>query len=297
MAALTDLPPVPVHDVPVTAHGYGEVPIDSADPRGREPLVDLGKLGLAGANYYAMADGGNAPYGERLAGSISVLLAREGVAKRLLEVNRFLAPFGAELFLWDAYRPIATQAGIWDFFAKAYQAETPDIEQDTLQTRLRHYISDPRAFHEKDPASWPTHSTGAALDLTLCERSTGTLLPMGAAFDQMDEAAHTDFYERAAKAGEIAPSDPRLLNRRLLYHAMGSQGFVNYPKEFWHFDSSEALRRPAGARMVRLYAAPREYRAQQRLIRPRRIRQRGERPFDQNEQHNAPQARGSHRCR
>lgn len=96
----------------MTSNGYGEVPVDASDPRGREPLVDLGQLGLAGDNFYAICDGGNAPYGERLTGSIPVLLARESITKRLLEVNHFLEPYGAELYLWDAYRPIATQAGI-----------------------------------------------------------------------------------------------------------------------------------------------------------------------------------------
>lgn len=235
-SALSDLPPVPIHDTDVIAHGYGEVPIDRADPRGAEPLVDLGARGLAGANYYAVVDGTNAPYGEPLAGSIPILLARAGVAEKLVQVNCFLEGFGAELYLWDAYRPIATQAGIWDFFSRHFANESPGIDATALATRIRTYVSDPRTFHERDASSWPTHSTGAAVDLTLRAQPSAALLPMGAEFDQMDASAHTDFFERAALVGDIAPTDARLLNRRLLYHAMRTQGFVNYPKEFWHYD-------------------------------------------------------------
>lgn len=253
MPALVEIPPIPIHDVTLTAHGYGEVPVDASDARGREPLVDLVQMGLAGENFYAISNGGNAPYRKRLDGSISALLARKGIAEKLLEVNRFLEPYGAELYLWDAYRPIATQAGIWDFFARTYEAETPGIDHDTLQTLLRHYISDPRAFHEQDPSTWPTHSTGAALDLTLRASSDGTLLSMGAGFDQMDASAHTDFYERALLAGEVPPDDPRLLNRRLLYHAMGRGGFVNYPKEYWHYDCGNQM---AQCNRAKLFGAP-----------------------------------------
>ncbi|MEM1361987.1 MAG: M15 family metallopeptidase [Pseudomonadota bacterium] len=236
MRDLSDLPPLPLIEEPPTASGYGRVPIDQNDPRGSEPLVDLLAFGLAGEPYYARTDGDNAPYNTALSGAIPYLLARRSVAESLLAVDTWLAPYGVALFLWDAYRPPAVQQGLWDFHAAERRRSEPEIAEDDLDAELRRYISDPHRFDPKDATTWPAHSTGGAVDLTLFDPSDGTLLPMGADFDEMGAASHSDFFECATLRGDVPKSDPRLLNRRLLFAAMGTQGFVNYPHEFWHFD-------------------------------------------------------------
>jgi D-alanyl-D-alanine dipeptidase len=68
------------------------------------------------------------------------------------------------------------------------------------------------------------HNLGLAVDLTLIDRSSGTLLDMGTLYDTFSEAAHT-----ANARGRV------LRYRQILVQAMESEGFSNYEKEWWHF--------------------------------------------------------------
>jgi len=212
------------------------VAVDEAHPLFVEPLVNLSAYGLAGENYYARTDGANAPYHRAIAGHINGLWARRSVAEKLVRVNRRLQGCGFRLFIWDAYRPPACQQGLWDFWWERALYEQPDADNAAIRARVLKFLSDPTRFDQHDSTSVPTHATGAAIDLTLQHTETDALAEMGAGFDEMSERAASDYYERALETGEVAPNDPRLLHRRLLHWAMGAEGFVNYPPEFWHFD-------------------------------------------------------------
>jgi len=212
------------------------VPVDARHSLSAEPLVALTDYGLTGENYYARADGGNAPYHRAIAGHVSGLWARRSVAEKLVRVNRGLQDWGFRLFVWDAYRPVACQQGLWDFWWAQARRDAPDADEATIRARVLEFVSDPSRFDPDDPATIPTHATGAAIDLTLQHLDTGALVEMGAGFDEMSARAACDHYERALARGEIGPDDPRLLHRRLLHSAMRAEGLVNYPPEFWHFD-------------------------------------------------------------
>ena len=68
-----------------------------------------------------------------------------------------------------------------------------------------------------------------AIDITLADLRSRTPLDMGTPFDTFSRKAHT-----ANATGE-------LLARRLrLTRVMGSQGFVNYAQEWWHFSYAVA---------------------------------------------------------
>jgi zinc D-Ala-D-Ala dipeptidase len=193
---------------------------------------------LAGDSYYARTDGHNAPYNRRIDGSLSDIWCRRQVAAMLARVNERLMPQGVELYLFDAYRPIACQKQLWAFFYE--QGRTVLGAQATVE-QLQHYAatyaSDPSGFDRSNPFTWPAHSTGGAVDLTLRDRKTGELLAMGAGFDDGAESSASDYYERLCRDGEAAPDILRVRdNRRRLYTAMAAEGFVNYPHEFWHWD-------------------------------------------------------------
>ncbi len=212
------------------------MPVDAQHPLHAEPLVNLCDHGLVGENYYARTDGGNAPYHRAIAGHVNGLWARKSVAEKLVRVNRGLQGWGLRLFVWDAYRPPACQRGLWDFWWEQMRRDCPDAADALIRARVSKFVSDPSRFDPDDPATIPTHATGAAIDVTLQHLDTGAFAEMGAGFDEMSERAASDYYERALERREIAPDDPRLLYRRLLSSAMRAQGFVNYPPEFWHFD-------------------------------------------------------------
>jgi len=133
---------------------------------------------------------------------------RREAAAALAAVNRELSAGGLVLKVFDAYRPVrATNAMVsW-----AQAAGRMDLFRDG-------YI-----------ASRSRHNVGVAVDVTLVERATGRELEMGTAYDTFTEAAHT------ANASGIAA-----WNRQRLVQAMARAGFVNYPREWWHFTHGTA---------------------------------------------------------
>lgn len=227
---------IPIVDWPSNASGYANVPFERGDPRDLEPLVRVSDYRIASESFYARTDGKNWPYNSAIRGSLPEVWARRGVAEKLAQVNQRLAPHGAELFAWDGYRPIDTQRALWEFFELQAARDMPGAAPEARREQVLRYVSDPTRLDRSDPATWPTHTTGAALDLTLRNLESRELLDMGAAFDEMSAISHGDAFERAHAAGRIEDTNAPLNNRRLLHWAMGAEGFVNFPLEYWHFD-------------------------------------------------------------
>jgi D-alanyl-D-alanine dipeptidase len=233
--------PIPIAKRAPTAADYHDVPVDSEDPRYREALVNAREWGLAGENYYSRTDGRNPPYRKAIDGAIRGLWCRQTIVTMLVKVNERLAEHGVELFLWDAYRPIACQRALWEFFRERARREMPEVDENKRSEHARRYVSDPTLFDPADPRTWPVHTTGGAIDLTLRNARTRELLDMGAAFDEMRETSHTAHFEQLLKSGAIGRDDHRLRNRRMLYWAMLEQGFTNYTYEYWHFDFGDQM--------------------------------------------------------
>jgi zinc D-Ala-D-Ala dipeptidase len=240
---LLRLPAIPIAVDGLSTVQYRSIKVDKDHALNSENLVDLRNEGIFGFSYYFDDTGSNAPYLQRISGSIPHLFVRSSVAKKLKNVNLFLQKFGIAIFVHDAFRPIETQLGIWKFFWDYLRVRNPEISNEDLNSRVLEFVSDPLRFNPYDSTTWPIHITGSAIDLTLCNLSDGVPLDLGAHFDQMTNEANTDFFERKLLENEISPKDERLLFRRLLYFAMSSQGFTNYPLEFWHFDWGNQLNR------------------------------------------------------
>ncbi|WP_435705842.1 M15 family metallopeptidase [Yoonia sp.] len=210
--------------------------IDTTDPRGSEALVDIGKSGIAVLPFYHVADGSNAPYGHRIKGSLSRMWCRESLLPMLLSANETLAAFKCELVVYDAYRSIATQNGIWAWALDKTKTDHPNLSQLDLEALTSQYSSDPRRFNPTDATTWPTHATGASIDVMLRSLVTGETLDMGAAFDDLSPVAQTDYLEQQLGRNLISYNDAALIHRRILYWAMIGAGFANYSGEYWHFD-------------------------------------------------------------
>ena len=249
MPELTDiagLPPIPWKDHSPTALDYRSVPVDFADPRFVEPLVDLADYDVAGAGYYARKDGLNAPYYRSFPSAPSRVWSRQSVAEQLVKVNAALAPCGVELFALDGFRPVAVQEELWAFFIAEAESvlDQPSVQQ--CEEFAGTYCSDPRNYDPEDSRKWPVHVTGGALDVTLRLIGSPETLFMGGVFDDPSEVSHTAHFERKLEgrdgAHALSASDAAALrNRRLLYWAMSEAGFVNYPYEWWHFDLGTQL--------------------------------------------------------
>lgn len=232
---------IKLQDWDADAGSYGDVAVDASDARYNDPLVRMREAGVACESYYARTDGRNRPYHTKIPGSLEDVWCRSLVAEKLAQTNLRLMSFGVELFVWDAYRSIETQKGLWDFFDEQIKRELPALTDEQRYAHIVKYVSDPRRFDRFDSTTWPVHSSGGAVDLTLRRLDTGENVAMGAGFDEMTDASHSDALERALRKGLIAADDDALNNRRLLHWAMESEGFVNYPLEYWHFDWGDQM--------------------------------------------------------
>ena len=225
---IDEVKPVPIVSDDLDARSYHDIELDVLDPRASEALVDIGSYGIAIVPYYHLSDGSNPPYRRRVDGSLPRIWCRESLIPMLQSANDTLSKHRVELVVFDAYRPISAQRGLWAWALQKVAADHPGLQQAELEALTSQYSSDPRRFNPDDATTWPTHSTGASIDVVLRDLDTGEQLDMGTAFD--------DHFERELRAGRIAPDNTALFNRRLLYWAMTSAGFANYPSEYWHFD-------------------------------------------------------------
>ena len=130
-------------------------------------------------------------------------LLRRGAARDLARVQRDLRRRGLGLLVFDAYRP-----------ARASRAMVAWARRTGRSHLVGTYI-----------AERSRHNLGTAVDLTLVRARSGRQLPMGTPYDSFSSRAHT-----------YNASGPVLRNRLALVRAMAAHGFVNYRREWWHFE-------------------------------------------------------------
>lgn len=140
-------------------------------------------------------------------------LMRAGAAERLAWASCLL-PDGYGLCIWDAWRPFALQRELYRKYGMELDAK--GIPRDD-------FICPPyRVFGQE-----PVHTTGGAVDVTLCD-AHGNQLDMGTGFDEFVPAANPFYYQ-----GRDCIIEDR---RKLLRGAMERAGFTLDPAEWWHFD-------------------------------------------------------------
>ncbi|MEG4229739.1 M15 family metallopeptidase [Microcoleus sp. N9_B2] len=128
---------------------------------------------------------------------------RSSVAQKLALVQTDLEKIGLGLKVYDCYRPFSVTKQMWEFL--------PDPN----------YVA--------NPARGSRHNRGAAVDLTLVDR-TGKELEMPTPYDDFTKKAHADYQGGSAQSRK---------NRQVLKDAMKKQGFIGITTEWWHFDSED----------------------------------------------------------
>lgn len=210
------LKPIP----PYPQGGYDLVP----PPREcGEALVDVTELHPRvryGASYLTQG----------LPGALERCYLRAGLWERLLAALDLL-PERYTLLIFDGLRPLGVQKALYDQFAQLIRQERPGIGQAELELLLDDFVAKP----VKRPARPAPHSTGGAVDLTLCEN--GVPLDMGTGFDDLTNLAHTAWFESAKTPETLAVRD----HRRLLYHVMTQAGLESYDCEWWHYAYGERM--------------------------------------------------------
>lgn len=236
--------PIPKRLERVTTRDFGAIDFDDSSKLSDEALVCAFEAGLAGESQYARTDGFNAPYYASFENSYKSIFLRKTLVDKLLKINEILAKAGLELFLLDGYRSIPLQTDIWNFFiGKAEEILDHPSEKEKEDFAVQ-FASDPRYFDPNDKTTWPLHSTGGAIDLTLRRLSSHETMYMGCVFDDPAPQSATHFFE------DKLINDPKnfmesdraaLINRRILYHVMTENGFTNFDFEIWHYDFGTQL--------------------------------------------------------
>ncbi|MDF0552207.1 M15 family metallopeptidase [Kamptonema sp. UHCC 0994] len=135
--------------------------------------------------------------------SVARCALRASVAQRLSRVQENVQKIGLSLKVYDCYRPLSVTKQMW--------AAMPDSR----------YVA--------NPAKGSRHNRGAAVDLTLVDRS-GKELEMPTVFDDFTEKAHRDYQGGSVQSRK---------NSQLLERVMAAEGFVSLSTEWWHFDSKD----------------------------------------------------------
>lgn len=217
--------------------GYRDHPMDLDAPQQDDPLVEVRDHGITGENHYFSA--ANPPYHRSIPGAVPDLLLRASVVRRLVGVNAQLAPYGLELWVFDAWRPIAVQNHFHDIWMPDYlRGIDPTLTGAALQAEVEKYWARGAPGGVIDPLSPPPHATGTAVDLTI-RRKDGPELFMGSIFDDVSEVSNTARFETAngMSFSDIEARD----NRRILFWLMEMAGFANNPTEWWHFSCGDQM--------------------------------------------------------
>ena len=123
-----------------------------------------------------------------LSGALRRCYVRRTVAQMLQNVLDSLPP-SYSLWIYDTLRPVAVQKSIYDLYWHQLEAAHPEADREQILRWMDDFVAYPRIDRQR-----PTpHSTGGAVDLTLCFR--GEKLPMGTHFDDLTDRAHTRYYE------------------------------------------------------------------------------------------------------
>jgi D-alanyl-D-alanine dipeptidase len=214
---------------------------DKTDPRFHEPLINLSTTNLAFESYFAQDDGQNPPYGFAIKGSSRQGWLRKSFIDRIIEANTFLKPYDVEVFIFDAYRSVKCQRGLWAYFYQRAQQELATDDDELCTKYVVRYIKDPRTYNFDKPKGFHIHLTGAAIDASLRKISNGEFLNMGSRFEEINDISVSDYFERLLLKGEIDENDERLHNRRLMDWALSKAGLQNHPILFWHYDWGDEI--------------------------------------------------------
>jgi len=152
----------------------------------------------------------------KLYDKITKAFLQNDVAERVVKCEEFLQVLhpNYRLLIYDAVRPVSIQQKMWDAL-------------DTIPISARtKFVS--------NPANGSIHNYGAAVDITICDKS-GTPLDMGAGYDDIREIAYPRLESQFLESGELTLD--QVDNRKLLRKVMESQGFKNIATEWWHFNA------------------------------------------------------------
>lgn len=139
------------------------------------------------------------------------------VALRLAKSNAALKEKDSmlRLIIFDAVRPVSVQQLMWDA-----------LDSIPVKERVK-FVSNPK--------NRSLHNLGAAVDVSIFDLKSDTLLDMGAGFDDIRKIAYPKYEDSFLSLGVL--SQHQVDNRRLLRAVMRKGGFWVLETEWWHFNA------------------------------------------------------------
>ncbi|MBO0874952.1 MAG: M15 family metallopeptidase [Pseudonocardia sp.] len=147
-------------------------------------------------------------------------LVRERVARALIAASDTL-PAGLRFLVVEGYRTPELQRLLFSRTVERLALAHPDRGPEQVRALASRFTAPP------DGA--PPHTTGGAVDITLCD-SAGQELDMGSPVNSDPEQSRGRCF---TAANDLGPAQRR--NRDLLITTLAGAGFANYPTEWWHW--------------------------------------------------------------
>jgi len=151
---------------------------------------------------------------------------RKGVYERLLRVQQRL-PAGLRLRLYEGLRSARVQRQLFQEEMQRVAAAHPDFSPRQVHEHATILISP--SEHFDGTANLPPHSTGGAVDVEIVD-GAGRVIDFGMEAKDWVRVPSAFCETRHENLHEAARG-----NRLLLCAAMQAEGFVNYPREWWHY--------------------------------------------------------------
>ncbi len=163
--------------------------------------------------------GDNNFVGETIDGyNANVAIMTKQTAAALKKVQTELVKQNLGIKIYDAYRP---QRAVNHFVRWA------KVVNDTLMKQQFYpQVNKRNLFKAGYIASKSRHSSGSTLDITIVDLKTGEALDMGSPYD---------FFGSESWVENKNLTKEQSKNRQKLQTVMLTNGFRNYPKEWWHF--------------------------------------------------------------
>ena len=138
-------------------------------------------------------------------------------AAQMLGIAGSELPKGYKFKVVDGYRPMSAQRKLYSEVFGQLKSKHPEMDDAAVADETDRWVANPKVV--------PPHTTGGAVDLTVIEEN-GIELDIGTPINTVSPKAKTmcDGLSKEQQA-----------NRYLLIATMINAGFVNNPREWWHW--------------------------------------------------------------
>lgn len=151
------------------------------------------------------------------------VLLRKNVALKVYKVADAL-PENVYLKVYSAYRSRITLYKVWKEEVDKVTNENPDMGRAEVLNFVKYKFSNPYG-------SMGGHDSGGAIDVALCDKN-GNDFDYGTKYHDNIPAIKTHYRNLTSEQKK---------NRSFLLKLMKAQGFINMPKEWWHFSYGDSI--------------------------------------------------------